>query len=120
MVSAGRRGITFSGGPKASQRSPTLNAGKRKANGLVNPGDSTEPANRRPTPLAGSAPLPAFTYFTGKRDALGSRQLGSPEGGDVRGCIGRTRRPKSAKCVAEAHSHGFGHVRTRCRNRESQ
>jgi len=58
-----------------------LNAGKREANGLVDSGDSTEPANRRPAPGAGSAPLPAFTSVTGEQAALGSRQLGPPEGG---------------------------------------
>jgi len=39
VVSAGSRGTTLSGGPKASQRPPTLNAGKRKSNEPVNLGD---------------------------------------------------------------------------------
>ena len=81
MVAAGSRGTTLSRRPKASQRPPSLNAGKRKANELVNSGGSTEPANRRPAPGAGSAPLPAFTSVTGEQAALGSRQLGSPRVG---------------------------------------
>jgi len=74
-------GTTLCGGPKASQRPPNLNTGKRKANERVNSGDTTEPANRRPAPGAGSAPLPAFTSFTGEQAASRSRQLGPPEGG---------------------------------------
>jgi len=42
---------------------------------MVNSGASTEPANRRPAPAA------AFTSITGEQAALGSRQLGPPEGG---------------------------------------
>ena len=34
--------------------------------------------------------------------------------GNVQGCTGRSRRPVSAKWAAQAHSHGFGTVRTRC------
>jgi hypothetical protein len=81
VVSAGSRSTTLGGGPKASQRPPNLNVGKRKANELVNSGDSTQPANRRPAPGAGSAPLRAFTSATGEQAALGRRQLGSLEGG---------------------------------------
>ena len=65
----GSRGTTLGGGPKASQRPPSLNAGKRKANEMVNSGASTEPANRRPAPAA------AFTSVTGEQAALGSWQL---------------------------------------------
>jgi hypothetical protein len=36
VVSAGSRGTMLGGRPKASQRPPSLNAGKRKANELVN------------------------------------------------------------------------------------
>jgi hypothetical protein len=73
LGSAGSRGTTL--------RPPGLNAGKRKANELVNLGGLTEPANRCPEPGAGSAPLPAFIPVTGEQAALGSRQLGPPEGG---------------------------------------
>jgi len=80
-VSAGSRGTTLSGAPKASQHSPILNAGKRKANELVSSGSSTQPTNRRPIPGAGCAPLPAFTSVTGEQAILISRQLVLPEGG---------------------------------------
>jgi len=80
VVSAGSRGTTLSAAPKASDHPSILNAGKRKANELVNWGRSTEPANRRPAPGAGCAPLPAFISVTGEQAVLGSRQLGQPEG----------------------------------------
>ena len=73
MVSAGSSGTTLSGGPKASQRPPSLNAGKRKANEPVNSGGSTEPAHKCPALGAGYAPLPAFTSVTDEQAALGSR-----------------------------------------------
>ena len=118
---AGSRGTTLSGASKASQHPSSPSAGKRKANELVSSGGSTQPANRRPAPVAGCAPLPSFTSVTGEQAALGSRQHGPPrERGDVRGCIGRARRPRSAKWVDQAHSHGFGHVQTRCLIRDSQ
>jgi hypothetical protein len=79
VVSAGSRGTTLSGAPKAFQHPPSLNAGKRKAKELLSSGGSTETANRCPAPNAGCAPLPAFV--TGEQATLGSRQLGSPEGG---------------------------------------
>jgi len=121
VVSAWSRGTTLSGAPNAFQHPPSLNAGKREANELVSSGGSTEPANRRPAPGAGCAPLPAFTSVTGEQVALGNRQRGPPRGrGDVRGCIGRARRPASAKWVAQAHSHWFGHVQTHCLIRDSQ
>jgi hypothetical protein len=81
VVSAGIRGTTMSGAPKASQHPPNLSTGKRKANELVRSGGSTQTANRRPAPGAGCAPLSAFTSVTGEQVALGSRQLGPPEGG---------------------------------------
>ena len=71
-VTAGSRGTTLSGAPKASQH-PSLSAGKRKANELVSSSGSTQPANRRPAPGAGCTPLPAFTSVTGEQAALGSR-----------------------------------------------
>jgi len=40
--------------------------------------------------------------------------------GNIRGCIGRARRPVSAKWVAQAHSHGFGPIRTLCVNGDNQ
>ena len=81
VVSAGSHGTTLSGAPQASQHPPSLKAGKRKANELVSSGGSTEPANRCPALGTGCAPLPAFTSVTGEQAALGSRQLGPPEGG---------------------------------------
>jgi len=39
---------------------------------------------------------------------------------NVRGCIGRARRPISAKWAAQAHSHGFGPIRTWCLNGDNQ
>jgi hypothetical protein len=69
VVSTGSHGTTLSGGPKASQRSPALNRDKHKANWLVNPGDSTEPAKRCPAPGAGSAPPPALTSVPGEQAA---------------------------------------------------
>ena len=69
------------GGPKASQRPASQHAGKRKANELASSGDSIEPANRRPAPGARSEPLPAISSVTGELAAVGSRQLGPPEGG---------------------------------------
>jgi len=66
VVSAGSRGTTLSGAPKASQQPPSLNAGKRKANELVSSGGSTQPAKRCPVPGAKCAPLPAFTSVTGE------------------------------------------------------
>jgi hypothetical protein len=69
VVSAGSRGTTLSGAPKASQHPSSLSAGKRKANELVSSGDSTQPANWRPAPGAGCAPLPAFTSVTSEQVA---------------------------------------------------
>jgi len=70
MVSAGRRSTTSGRGSRASQQL----AGKRKANELARSGDSTEPANRRPAPGAGSMPLPAKIIVTGEQAAASSRQ----------------------------------------------
>jgi len=71
-VPAGRRSTTSGSGTTASQR----HAGRRKANELASSGDSTEPANRRPAPGAGSAPLPASSSVTDERATHGSRQPG--------------------------------------------
>jgi len=73
VVSVGNLGTTLSGAPKASQHPPCLNAGKLKANDLVSSGGSTQPADRRPAPSAGCAPLPEFTSVADKQFALGSR-----------------------------------------------
>ena len=81
VMSAWSCGTTLGGGPKASQRPPSQNAGKRKATELAGSGDSTEPVNRHPAFCAGSAPLPAFSPATDEIAAFGSRQLGPPEGG---------------------------------------
>jgi len=56
--------------------------GKRKANELTSPGDLSEPANRRPAPVAGSAPLPDnASAVTGEHAASCSRQLVSAKRG---------------------------------------
>jgi hypothetical protein len=57
VVSAGSRSTATWGGPKASQRSSSQHAGKRKTKKVARQGDSIEPANTRPAPGAGSAPL---------------------------------------------------------------
>ena len=80
VVPAGIRSTTSASGVRAPHRLPSLLAGKRKANELASSGDSSEPANRRPAPDAGSAPLPAAT---GEHTAYCSRHLMSPEGGET-------------------------------------
>jgi hypothetical protein len=67
---------------QSPQRSSDQLAGKRKANELASSGNSSVPANRRPAPGAGSAPLPANSTVTGEQPAVGSWQLVSPEGGE--------------------------------------
>jgi hypothetical protein len=80
VVPAGSRSTAPGGGAGAPQR-PTGQR-KRKANELASSGDSSEPANRRPAPCEGSAPLPARApAVTGEQAASCSRQLGPPEGG---------------------------------------
>jgi hypothetical protein len=76
-VSAGSHSTAHGGGPKASSQL----AGKRKANELISSGDSMEPANRRPAPDTGSAPVLAFSPVTGEQAATGSWQLGPSEEG---------------------------------------
>ena len=82
VVTAGFRGRTPGGGPRTSQRPPSRQAGKRKANELENSGDSMEPAIRRPAPDAGSTPIPAKPP-TGEQAANSRRQVGPPEGGST-------------------------------------
>ena len=81
VMSAGSHSTAPGGGPKASQRPSSQHAAKSKANVLASSGDSIEPANRCPAPGAGSVPLPAISSFTSELAAVGSRQLGPPEGG---------------------------------------
>jgi len=57
-VLAGSYSTTSASGARAPQRVPSLLAGKNKANELASLGDSSDPANRRPAPGAGSAPCP--------------------------------------------------------------
>jgi hypothetical protein len=80
VVPAGRRGTASGGEAGAYQRPSRQLAGKRKANELGSSVDSFEPANRRPAAGAGSAPLPAISPVKGELAAVGSRQLGPPEG----------------------------------------
>jgi hypothetical protein len=80
LVPAGIRRTISASGARAPRRLPSLLTGKRKANQLASSGDSSEPANRRPAPGAGSAPLPAVT---GEHAASSSRHLVSPEGGET-------------------------------------
>ena len=65
VVPAVIRSTTSANGAGAPQRLPSPLAGKRKPNELESLGDSSEPANRRPAPGAGSAPLPAVTDAAG-------------------------------------------------------
>jgi hypothetical protein len=81
-VLAGSRGISSGGGTGTSQRTSRQLAGKRKTNELARLGESFEPANRRPPPDDGTAPLPASASdVTGEKAATCSRQLEPPEGG---------------------------------------
>ena len=115
VVLAGNRSTTTGCGATDPKRSSAQLTGKRKANELASSGGSLEPVNRRPAPRDGSVPLSErASTVTGKHAASCSRQLVSPERGDVRVCPGRVRRPASAKCVAQAHSHGFRPVSICC------
>jgi hypothetical protein len=80
VVPAGSRSITSGSWARAPQRRSGQLAGKRKANELANSGDSSE-TQTGAAPGAGSAHLPAISSFTGEQAAVGSRQLGPPEGG---------------------------------------
>jgi hypothetical protein len=81
-VPAGRRSTAPRSWAGAHQRPSGQLAGKRKANELASSGDSFAPANRRPEPSEGSAPMPASApAVTGEQAASCSRQLGPPEGG---------------------------------------
>jgi len=77
-VPAGKHSTTYGSGARASQQL----AGKSKANELACSGELMEPANRRPAPGAGSAPLPANSSVTSEQAAVGSQQPG-PSGGGV-------------------------------------
>jgi hypothetical protein len=81
LVSAGSRSTVSGGGARVPQRSLSQFAGKRNANEVASSGDSSEPANRRPAPGAGSAPLPATSEVAGEQAATCSRQLVPPERG---------------------------------------
>ena len=79
---AGSRGITSGGGARAPERPSGQLMGKHKANKLASSGESFEPANRRPAPSNGSAPLPASaSAVMGEKAAACSRQLRPPVGG---------------------------------------
>ena len=81
VVSAGKRSTAPGGESEASKRLSCRHAGKCKANKLASLGDSFEAANRCPAPGAWSALSPAIPSVTGEIAAVGSQQLGSPEGG---------------------------------------
>ena len=82
VLPAGIRSTTSGCGARTPQRSSGLLAGKRKANELASSGESLEPANRRPAPRDGSAPLPVSALaVTGELVASCSRQVVSAEGG---------------------------------------
>jgi hypothetical protein len=82
VVAAGSCSTTSIVGARASQRSLTQLAGKRKANELTSSGGSFEPANRCPAPGDGFVPLPASaSAVTGEQAADCRRQLGPPKGG---------------------------------------
>jgi len=81
-VPAGSRSTAPRGWAGGSQRPSGQISGKRKENELANSGDSSEPANRRPAPSEGSAPLPASApAVTGEQAASFSRQICPPEVG---------------------------------------
>ena len=80
-VSAGSHGTTSGGGTKALHRPPIQFAGNRKANELASSGDSSELANRRPAPGAGSTPLPTNSTVMGEQAAACTQQLVSPQEG---------------------------------------
>ena len=81
LVLAGSRSTMPAGGARVPQRSSSQLAGKRKANELASSCELSEPANRRPAPTAGSAPLPATSSVTGERAATCSWQLVDQEEG---------------------------------------
>ena len=84
VMPAGSRSTAQGGGAGGPKRTSGLLVGKRKAIELASSGDSSEPANRRPAPSEGSAPLPASApAVTGEQAASCSRQLGPPEGGST-------------------------------------
>ena len=64
-----------------SETQSTCTIHVHRANELASSGDSSEPANRTTAPGAGSVHLPAISSITGELAAVGSRQLGTPEGG---------------------------------------
>jgi len=78
-VPSGKRSTVSGSGTRASQQ----DVGKRKVNELACSGDSMEPANRRPGPGAGSAPLPANSSLTGEQAAVGNRQPGPSGRGET-------------------------------------
>ena len=107
VVPARFRGRAPGGGPRTSQRPPSRQAGKRKANELANSGDSMEPAIRRPAPDAGSTPIPTKPP-TGEQAANSSRQLGPPEGGSTYAAV-------LAGSAAPTHTSGATSSEGACR-----
>jgi hypothetical protein len=71
----GSRGTTSVDGAGASQRTSRQLAGKRKANELVSSGEFFDPANRRPAPDDGSAPLLAKSRVKKLLSAAGKSGL---------------------------------------------
>ena len=85
-VPAGSRSTAPVGGAGAPQRKSGQLVGKRKANELASSVDSSEPANRRPAPSEGSAPLPASA------PAVTGEQADLAAGNSVRPRVGRRTR----------------------------
>ena len=111
VVPAGIRSTKPASWARAPQRIPSLLAGKSKANELPSSGDSSEPATRRPARCWVRASARELIGSYGRTRCILQPAPHVPRGrGDVRGCLGRVRRPSSAKWVAHAHSHGFRSV----------
>jgi hypothetical protein len=69
------------GGARVPQHPSSQLTGKYKANELASWDDSSEPANRRLAPGAGSTPLPTTSAVLGEQAATCSQQLVSPREG---------------------------------------
>jgi len=81
VVSAGSRSTSLRGGLKVSLQAFSRQTGKRKVNELASSDDTMEPANRRPAPGAGSAPLPSIPLVRAMKLLLAASNSGHPREG---------------------------------------
>ena len=96
-VPVGRRSTTSGSGARTSQQL----AGKRKANELACSRDSMEPANRCPSPGAGSVPMPANSSH-GRTSCCRQPATRTILGkGEVHGCTGRARLSQVGRSSSE-------------------